>query len=184
MSKSSPQTKSFVILLVIAVVGTYLSVSIYNSERDDTVSEKEVVAGHTVIEYKENNPIIKIAEATELAEASDWPLYTNEDLSLSFKYNPDWKVLEPEEFEQYTLIEIDPGRRFYNIKIYVSDIGYASMKGLPLEPIQVDGVVAKNVNNLLYALEKNNVYYTFDLGMSLSLTKDFNTLVSTVGFLE
>ncbi len=180
MAKTSPQTKSFVILFLIAIIGTYLSVRFYNNIQKDNLGQYQAInyEGQT----KQNEEVIRKVEASELVDTSIWLEYTNEKYNFSFKYKPDWKVLQAKAYDNYDLIEIDPGRRFYNIKIYISPVGFAAMGGLPQEQVRVDGVVAKNVSDMLYGIKHGELYYTFDLGLSVSLADDFNTLVSTLSF--
>ncbi|PIR96056.1 MAG: hypothetical protein COT92_03215 [Candidatus Doudnabacteria bacterium CG10_big_fil_rev_8_21_14_0_10_42_18] len=174
----SAQTKSFVILVVIAVVGTYLSARLYNEMKEENGNQKIIYKQG----QKQEQNIIKKVEASAKVDISQWPLYQNKVYNFSFKYNPNWKVLSTKAFDNYDLIEIDPGPRFYNIKIYISKDGYAAMNGLPTEPVLVNGVLAQNVSELLYGFDQDGYYYTFDNGLSVSLADDFNALVSTVIF--
>jgi hypothetical protein len=56
------------------------------------------------------------------------------------------------------------------------------MDGLPTTTETIGGQTALNANNALYGLQANNLYYTFDIGLSMSLLPDFNALVHSVKF--
>ncbi len=56
------------------------------------------------------------------------------------------------------------------------------MDGLPTKTETISGENALNVSNALYGITANNLYYTFDVGLSMSLLPDFDALVHSVKF--
>jgi hypothetical protein len=185
MKQISAQSKSFIVLSTIAIVGTLCAVVYSQVTTVKRLEEKENIKAHKQgYETEENsNPAKKSAEAVDV---SKWKQYTDDQHSFSFMYKPDWKVKAPVTTKDgYYLVEIDPGPRFDNIKIYVSDNNYYVMEGLPLEP-KVLGTSTKkpalSVSDLLYGMEDGGLYYTFDLGASLSLQPYFKAMVDSVKF--
>lgn len=179
----APQTKSFAILSTIALVGTAVSVLLYGqiSSLDYSSLGPD---DYRLITYQQRSPnmIVKDAEASETVDTTAWKDYSNSDFGFGFKYKPEWKILPPKQKGEFNVIEIDPGKKFYNIKIYVSKQGYYVMDGLPTKNETINGIETLNVNDLLYGMKNGDYYYTFDIGLSLSLKKDFDALVRTVYF--
>ena len=121
--------------------------------------------------------------AKEIADTSTWKDYTDTKYGLSFKYNPEWKIKPwAKNKEGFDVLEIDPGSKFYNIKLYASDKSYYVMDGLPTEKTTIGGLQAVDVSDLLYGVKKGSTYLTFDVGLSLSLKPQFNGLVESIKF--
>jgi len=130
-------------------------------------------------EPSQQNP----AEALKkTSDTTGWPTYTDKESGLSFQYKPGWKVLAPIKKAGFRIIQIDPGKKYYNIKIYISPEQFYIMDGLPATGETIGGAPALNVNNALYGIRANNLYYTFDVGLSMSLLPDFNGLVHSATF--
>jgi hypothetical protein len=182
-NKMSPQTKSFIILFIIALAGTYLCLVVlglggFGQNRP---------GGENVILYGQPNQQAVLAANSDdpdvmTANISAWKTFTSADYGFSFKYKPDWKVLPPQKKGDWTVIQVDPGKKYYNVKIYISPKDYYAMGGLPIHQETINGVPAQNVSNLLYGFSKNNFYYTFDIGLSLMLKPDFEAMVHSVMF--
>jgi len=179
MSKFSRQTRSFIVLFGLAIVGSYLCVMLwpdlasftYKIHTDDKSSTAQNVGNPTV-----EDP------AVPTVDTSTWKEYSNTDYGFSFKYNPDWKILSLTSDNDFKILQIDPGKKFYNIKIYISSKEFYVMEGLPTKTETIDGKETLNVSNLLYGIKTDKYYYTFDIGYSLSLTPDFVALVHSVKF--
>lgn len=149
--------------------------------------------GYTVFNYYEDGSLRpkNFAEAysgsqddgdTITEDISGWKTYNNPKFNLSFKYNPAWKVNEPIKKGDYDILVINPGKKNYNIKIYISKIDYFSLTSVPTTKEKIAGVEAFNSKGLLYGLANNNTYYTFDIGYSLKLKPDFMAMVHSVKF--
>jgi len=115
-------------------------------------------------------------------DTSTWKTYTDKTSKLNFKYPSTWKVLAPTTKNGYTVIQVDPGTKYYNIKIYVSSRDYYIMGGLPTKPVSIGSYQGIDVSDLLYGVVAHDLYYTFDIGQSLSLKDKFNALVRSVSF--
>ncbi len=178
MKKISPQSKSFIILVFIAVIGSFLCLRLWADLLDD-----QVVIVHATKPKTTQNKRVEITPVQpQIVNTSTWKTYTNKDLSLSFLYKPDWKILPIKTKAGFTVIQIDPGAKFFNIKIYISPKEFYLMDGLPTKTENIAGQEAYNVNNQLYGIKAHSLFYTFDIGQSLSLTPDFDALVNSVEF--
>jgi hypothetical protein len=180
MHKISPQTKSFIFLLSVALVGTYLCLLLANNLKQ-----------HQVATPSDLNEIIYPPKTTASATApdpivdtSDWKTYTNKSLGLNFKYKPGWQVKPAVKKGDFYVTEVDPGTKYYNIKIYTSKTGFYAMDSLPTKEVTVGGKTAQDVSDMLYGVQNTPYYYTFDLGLSVSLKPEFNGLVKSVSFTE
>jgi hypothetical protein len=184
MAKTSPQTKSFIFLIAIIAIGSFICVNIYLGMLPKNKSQQQKTGnGELTIVYKNSNNLVKTAEAMEAIDTSQWNIYTSDKYGFSFKYSPDWQVLQEKTTKDgFNLIEIDPGQKFYNIQIYISKTGYYVMDGLPTIEDSINGVTALNVNNMLYGIKKGDYYFTFDENKSLSNKPAFNALVRSVQF--
>lgn len=182
---SSPQTKSFVILLAIAIAGTYFCLlfakSVFNADQKKTIRDR---SEEQIIAYKNslNRPIQNMGEEDQKINTTNWKTYSDQKYKFSFKYNPEWKIKPWVKQEDYNVLEIDPGTKFYNIKIFVSLKDFYVMGGLPTKEVLVGGEKALNVSDLLYGVKKDNYYYTFDIGLSLSLKPQFDALINSIKF--
>ena len=179
MSKFSLQTKSFIILLSLAIVGSYLCTMLWPDLASFAYKTYNYNASPTVQDV--GNQVME-DPAVPTVDTSSWKEYSNTDYGFSFKYKPDWKVLNITAKKDFQVLEIDPGAKFYNIKIYISPKEFYVMEGLPTKTETIDGKETLNVSNLLYGIKTDKYYYTFDIGYSLSLTPDFVALVHSVKF--
>ena len=115
-------------------------------------------------------------------DTSDWKTFTDAKYNLSFKYQPDWKISAATKKNGYTIIQIDPGKKYYNFLLYISAADYYAMAGLPAVQENISGCQATNVFNTLYGIKFGNLYYTFDIGKSFNLLPQFNAWVHSVKF--
>ncbi len=179
MNKISPQTKSFIILFGVVIIGTYLSLGLWSELSDKRYGFKQ--------DYQVNDqqqPAVQGQDNVPAVDTSAWKTYSNPTYKVSFLYKPDWKVFDPIKKDGFTVIQIDPGAKFYNIKIYISPTDYYIMGGLPARTEPIGGQTALNVSNALFGIQANNLYYTFDVGLSMSLVPDFAALVRSVKFAD
>lgn len=194
MHKLSPQAKSFIILFIIAIIGTYLAVMIsrdlagekfstgssggYTSYYYGNKADKTTPATGTVLGASRFPPV-------EAVSTAGWKNYSDVKYSLSFQYPSDWKIktsTEKSNGVDYYVIQLDPGSKYYNVKIYVSSSDYFALAGLPTKTDTVGGLPAMNVSNLLYGVKLGSYYFTFDNGLSTQLINQFNALVKSVKF--
>ncbi len=179
MSKFSPQTKSFIVLFSLAVVGTYLCTMLWPDLASFSYKSYTYQASPTIQNI--NNDAVQIP-AIPVVDVTNWKEYQNTDYGFSFKYNPDWKVKTITTKKDFKILEIDPGAKYYNIKIYISPKEFYVMDGLPTKTETIAGKEALNVSNILYGIKSGDNYFTFDIGLSLSLTPDFVAMVHSVKF--
>jgi hypothetical protein len=178
MQKLSKQTKSFIFLFGFAIFGTYLCLALWSN----TISPSTTPV--TIINYGTFSPEANRASAstTLQSDTSGWKAYANPDLHISFSYKPDWKILPVKTMSGFTVLQIDPGAKYYNIKIYLSPKGFYEFDGLPTTSETIDNKPALNVQDALYGIKANNLFYTFDVGLSMSLVPDFDALVHSAKF--
>ncbi len=177
MHKISTQSKSFIILFLIAIFGVFYSANLWSNLGGLPSGPKE-------IGYNENETM-KFGNSTQApqpVDTSTWKNFSDAKLGLSFKYKPDWKILPVISKGGYQVLQIDPGKKFYNIKIYVSPREYYVLEGLPTTNVQIGGQPGLDVNDLLFGVKNGENYYTFDIGLSLSLKNDFVAMVKSVEF--
>lgn len=179
MSKFSSQTKSFIVLFGLVIIGSYLCIMLWPDIASFNYKSYTYQSAPTPQNF--SKPTIQ-APTVPTVDTSTWKDYSNANLGLSFKYKPDWKVKDIEAKKDFKIIEIDPGPKFYNIKIYISPKEFYVMEGLPTKTETIAGKEALNVNNLLYGIKTDANYFTFDVGLSLSLTPDFVAMVHSVQF--
>ena len=121
--------------------------------------------------------------ALKPVDTSAWKTYNDAAYPFSFKYEPSWKILPAKKQNGFYVLEIDPGAKFYDMKIYVSDSGYYyALDSLPVVETDIGGAKAFDVSNLLYAVKMGPYYYTFDNGLSTAMMDGFNAMVRTVKF--
>ena len=176
----SPQTKSFIALFVIALAGLAFALAFLDmvNVAPAAIEQKQAVERRKNTSQNANSK----TESLNSVDTSEWKTYEDKKIGFNFKYKPDWKVLPPVKKGGFTVIQIDPGAKFYNIEIYVSQKGFYAMDGLPLKNELINGQQAKNVSDLLYGINKSPYYFTFDINKSLSLKPNFNALVHSVKF--
>ncbi len=177
----SSQNKSFIILAIIAAVGTYVAIVIghfsppptrTSSLTPNNSTDSGAVASandHFMPEFK---PV----------DTSNWKTYSDPKYPLSFNYDPAWTVKPGKIQDGFYVLEIDPGAKYYNMKVYVSTSQFYNIDGLPFVKTDINGAQAYNVSNLLYGIKMGPNYYTFENGLSTNMIDNFNALVRTVTF--
>ncbi len=180
MEKFSPQTKSLLVLLSLAVLGTYLCLMLWTdmgsgSYRLPVASKNQDKSVTIPAADLFNNKVDPV-------DTSAWKTYADRDSGLSFKYKPEWSVKDAKIQNGFRIIEVDPGKKYFNIKIYISPSGFYALDGLPTTEETINGHSAINVKNMLYGIKAGQQYFTFDVGASVSLTQDFNALVHSAEF--
>jgi hypothetical protein len=139
-------------------------------------------AGFTIIKHQDKKPEVKDASTVTAVDTSSWVLYQDPSYGFSFLHDPAWTVKPEADKGDYKLIEIDPGKQFFNIDIYISQKDYYIMDGLPVVDTDINGKSFKNVSNMLFGTFNAPYYFTFDLGKSASLLPSFYALVHTLKF--
>ncbi len=185
MPKISPQSKSFIILFSLIIISSYLCLTMWLLLLSTPHSASVYGSNYRVISYGNFSAApaaVPSAKPQPPVNVSGWPVYTNSEYGFSFQYKPGWKVLPAVQSKGFTVLQVDPGIRYYNIKIYISPAQFYAMDDLPATSETIDGQTASNVSNALYGIKANGLYYTFDVGWSMSLVPDFDGLVHSVKF--
>lgn len=186
---SSPQTKSFIILFCIAAVGTYLTFMLTNGFTQS--GPDDFVNGYRLYYQNPQNTGLPNAAAASQpfmpqvkpVDTSAWKTYSDKQYAFSFRYDPSWSVLPGKKNKDgFYVLEIDPGQKFYNIKIFVNDKSFFALEGLSTVTQTIAGRPALNVSNLLYGMINGPYYYTFDNGLSTNMIDGFNAMVHSVSF--
>ncbi|MDE2312096.1 MAG: hypothetical protein KGJ93_03360 [Patescibacteria group bacterium] len=184
----SPQTKSFLVLFCVAVIGTYLAVMLSPARRGK-LTQMDGQSGYDSVFY--NPTKVQTAQAEyrlgtpqlQTIDTSAWQTYSDNKYPLSFKYPANWKILPGKtDSEGFYVVGIDPGPRYYNINIYINSTGYYSLGNLPAVQTTIGGHEALDVSHLLYGVKAGSYYYTFDNGLSTKLIDNFNALVQSAKF--
>ena len=193
--KISPQSKSFLILFSVALLGSYLCLFLassinfpkFRSQFINNQSHTQVKNGFTekvTIPETKSAVIHDDQETITLPSTDDWKTYTDSRYNFSFNYPPKWTVKKPtEKYGYYTLV-IDPGPKYDNVYIYIGKQGFFAMDNLPKTEETITGKQAQNVEGLLYGIEHDGNYFTFDKGMSVSIMSQFQALVHSTKFLD
>ncbi len=190
MQKISPQTKSFIFLLSFAIIGTFVCVNLYSGLQKNAEEYNYNINGNEAVKYPEPknslNPLnIQTAEALETIEPAsteNWQIFRSEKYNLSFKYPAEWQVKEGKSKNGFNVLEIDPGLKYYNIKIYIHASEFYALDGLPYTKETIAGFTALNVTDSLYGIKSGSYFYTFDVGLSMSLRPQFKALVLSASF--
>jgi len=178
MNKTSPQTKSFITLFTVAVVVTYVCLMLW-ANLTSSLSNSPGYGNY-------NTPVPKTSNATPsqtpAVDTSNWKTYTDKQDGLSFSYDPAWKILTAQNKNGFKILQIDPGAKYYNFKIYINPKQFYIMDGLPTKTETIGGQTALNVGDALYGILANNIHYTFDIGYSMTLIPNFDAMVHSVKF--
>jgi hypothetical protein len=195
--KFSSQTKSFIILFLIAFLGAYICLIVArNSNFPAGLAAIEIVqqqyyqklgnapaATTSPFSYSAANyPSYLPVDSTTTVDISGWKTYTDTTYNFSVKYPPAWKVLKPDTEKGYYVVNFDPGAKFYNVKIYVGPQGYFALENMPYITITIAGEKTIDIEGVLYGLMHGNNYYTFDQGYSQSIKPEFEALVKSLEF--
>ena len=187
--KFSPQSTSFIILFAIAVIGTLCAQII--SDRLNIWGprlQQNAIPNYQTVTYDSETKVATQTPSEKPIPAVDttkWKTYTDKTYPLSFKYPPTWRVTSKvSKTDGDYIVSIDPGAKYYNIQIYASKTGFFALDGLPKTAATVGGQTALNVENMLFAVEHNNIYYTFDEGLSMTIQPQFVAIVNSVLFTQ
>jgi hypothetical protein len=186
---ASKQTRSFVLVFVIALACLYGSLLITREyiKNANTIAEqnKGNTAGDSdtqrLISF--NNAMARRLPRT--VDTTAWSEFVDTNSGLRFKYPSGW-VATLEQFDQYEQIYkitlIPSEAKDYTMDIYVSKTDYLGLSGFKPQTVKINNLSALTVDELVYALKNGELYYTFDPGDSMALHPEFKALVKTVSF--
>jgi len=164
------------------VVGCYVCLVLWANLTSPTPDQPDVSTVTILTPHKTPAKTSAASAPVPVVDTTNWQVYSNPQYQLSFLYKPGWKVLPALTKDGFTILQVDPGARYYNIKIYINPKQFYIMDGLPTTSEIIGGQTALNVSNALYGIKANSSYYTFDVGWSMSLVPDFDALVHSVKF--
>lgn len=176
---SNTITKSFFWLLTIAVLGSF-TVLYLDFKNVKTINNPENIYYDNA--QMDSNTINQptISKDPNI-DTSNWNEYKNALYKFSFKHDPVWKVRQKENNE-YNILEIDPGIKYDNFKIYISKTGYFALSNVPVQTSELAGKTAIDLDGQVLGIENDSKYFTFDLGSSISLKPYFQAMLKTVKF--
>lgn len=186
--KFSKQTKSFIILFVIAFLGAYVCLvmaKFINFPGGLEAIERLKLAQYQKLDSQPANNLnlaktILPTDSATTVDTTGWKTYTDPTYSFSLNYPPQWQIKKPSKQDGFYVLTIDPGAKYFNVKIYVSPKGYFAMDNLPFTTITLAGEQAIDVEGSLYGLKHDGNYYTFDQGISQSIKPEFEAMVKSL----
>lgn len=178
--KISKHSKSFAWLFGIAFVGAFLALWA-SGQFESPAANFFSRDGYQVISYQPRG-ISSDAQSKTVVDTSDWQEYSNKKYGLKFKYDPEWQIRSINNRDGFYVIEIDPGLRYDNFRVFISEDDYFALSGVPVQKTLVAGKEALNLDGAVLGIKDNATYFTFDMGASLSLKPYFQAMVETVEF--
>lgn len=174
----STQTKSFFLLLLIAVGSSYVAL----------VLTREILPVLSIAQDPQQTINSKSEVLGESAEAkldvSDWKTYSDTTYPLSFKYPKTWTVTTYSATDPtigYIIVLNSDKAGADHIRIYINKKSFLAMDGLPTTKITVNKIPAVGVSdNMLVGIKQANNFITFDLGTSSVLKPYFKAILNTV----
>ena len=182
MKNISPQSKSFIVLFCLVLVGVYVCLTLWDDLLSQDYRQLYSYGNYQTFPASDTPTSGAAMHPPAPLDTSGWKTYSDKKDGLAFKYPPAWNVLPPKKSGGFTVLQVDPGKKYYNVKIYISPKDFYAMGALPYKADTVGGQTATDVSDLLYGVKTNGLYYTFDIGLSLSLKDQFNALVHSVSF--
>ena len=189
----SLQTKSFILLLLIAIASTYASLLVteqvspnldaaYYLKKAGTVAMPHRIQGMSALASVE----IPEVKEPEPVNTSTWKLHEDTNYDITFRVPESWNVKTTtysQGAQRLYIIVIKPENSTDNIRIYISDSSFA-MKGLRTTKTTVDGLPALSADGQLVEVKKQQNFFTFDLGANLDRKLEFEKILESVRFIQ
>jgi prolyl oligopeptidase PreP (S9A serine peptidase family) len=192
--KISPQSKSFVILFVIAIVGTYaclvytqhitLKGQYTNMVLPPSKLDYEVITYKGGSGQKISSPATTSPQTTTptTTNTATWKVFQNAKYNFALKYPPNWQIKTLGVKGNYYIIEIRPAKTSQPSKIYINHVGFFALEGLPSTQENLGSDILLNIKDQLYGLKHNDIFLTFDLGPNIQSQEEFKSLVHSTTF--
>lgn len=171
----SPQSKSFFLVLLIAVGSIYAAL-VLTREVGPVITRK---AGFNA-SLRHNT---SFAKADAPVSTKDWKQYEDSKYPLNFKYPEKWAVTTYSATDPNVgyIISVNPdGDEYDNIRVYINTKSYMAASGLTTTKTTINGIDAVTVNDMLFGIKQGNNYITFDMGTSPELLPYFKAILGTV----
>ncbi len=165
MINLSPQSKSFILVLILLLLATYGAIQLAERFKVDRIPNTQ--ATHDMV---------------GVLPTEDWTPYIDNAYPLVFKYPPTWKVENITTEPDYYVIAITPKGKSTEMRVYINDQDFYALNGLQSAPQRIGGHEATSYGQMLSAAKVGKYYYTFDAGLDTSLVPEFQTILSTVEF--
>ncbi len=171
----STQTKSFFLVLFLAVASIYAALVI-TREVVPALNQNAALTANAEQPHASINP-------DAVVTTQGWETYEDEKYPLTFKYPKTWAVTTYSATDPTVgyIIIINPDTDDTdNIRVYINNKGYVGTTGVPTTKTTVNGITAVSVNNVLVGIRQGGNYITFDAGISPELWPYFRALLETV----
>ena len=164
MKHISPQSKSFILVLLFVLLSAYGAITL----------AKKYQAEFRPAESPTNEGVSPVA-------TTDWKTYTDDSYLLSFQYPGDWSVSGSDTVPGFYVIAVR-SRDNSEFRIYINDRNYFAMQGLKTEPITIGGKSGGKFGETIAAVKVAQYYYTFDATFAKQHQEEFKALLESVSF--
>ncbi|MBI3231665.1 MAG: hypothetical protein HYZ51_01125 [Candidatus Doudnabacteria bacterium] len=179
-NKISIHSKSFAVLFAIAFLGAiFTHLTSRQIRRPPNPANDQ---DYQTVAYAPKAQANSAAEPETIIDTADWPKYTNKKYGLTFKHDAKWKVRSIKSKDGFYIIEVDPGARYDNFRVYISKDDYFALSGVPAEKTKIAGKEAWDLEGQVLGIKDDHTYFTFDMGSSLSLKPYFQAMLKTISF--
>ena len=177
----STQTKSFFLLLLIAVGSSYVALVLTR----EILPVLSIAQTPLNSQQKINTKSEVLGESAEVKlDTIDWKTYSDSTYPLSFKYPKTWTATTYSAVDPtigYIIVLNSDKANADHIRIYINKKSFLAMDGLPTTKITVNKIPAVGVSdNMLVGIKQANNFITFDLGASSILKPYFKAILNTV----
>lgn len=179
------QTRSFTIVVCIAVLAAYAAVLVSRAVKKDI--ELAVTSDEKIQQSQKPQPTQTVKSAQDRSvDTSSWITYSAAPAyPISFKVPSDWtSKMTTAQNDTLHIIVLHPPTSSDNIRVYISQKSYFAMDGITTTPKQFNGNAAISRDDILVGMKYAKNYYTFDIGQALELRPEFSALLGTVTFIK
>jgi hypothetical protein len=169
MTHLSFQSKTFVLLLIVALGTAYGAITLSKKVQVDRLPETIVTP--------EQKPATLPTVSTE-----GWDTYADDEYPLLFKYPSTWKVSSITTEPDYYVLAITKPKNGGELRVYINDQDFYALGGLVSTPIKLDNEPANAHGQMLASAKVGKYYYTFDAGKGPALIPEFQAFLTTIEF--
>lgn len=169
-------SRIFIGVLAITMLVTYIALHFATYVADQTLLNSPE------IKYKDKTQDVEVEPEQPKLSTEDWKSYKDKTYPISFLYPKTWTVKSSTNKLGFYDIVLNPGAKFYDMHVYVSDKSYYGLEGLKENHVKIgdrDGIKA---SDNLFGVKAGETYYTFDGTMNTTQSAELTTLLDTVKF--